>query len=69
MDKDNEHKQKCLIKYILSSKARRYEYLKHVIKYPKIVNYLINDDKSDSARISRRDLEPFIQNHVNNNFD
>ena len=54
-----------MIRDILGSKARRYEYLKHVTKYPNIINYLTNDDKLDCERIPSQYLEPFIQNHVN----
>lgn len=53
-----------MIKCILENKARRYEYLKYIVKYPKIMNYLTNDN-SNSKHIPLRYLEPFIKEHVN----
>ncbi len=63
-EEDNKQTEKILIQYILESKARRYEYLKNVIKYPKIMKYLLNNDPN-CLHIPLRYLEPFIQKYVN----
>jgi hypothetical protein len=63
-DNDEKQTQKFLIKCILESKARHYEYLKYVVKYPKIMKYLLNDNPN-CLPISLRDLEPFIKEYVN----
>jgi hypothetical protein len=65
-DTDEKQTEKFLIKCILESKARRYEYLKYVVKYPKIMTYLLNDNPN-CINIPLRYLEPFIKEYVNKN--
>lgn len=55
--------KKLVIKSILERKARRYAYIKHVITYPKIMKYILNDD-SNCMNIQLRHLEPFIKEYV-----
>ena len=55
--------QKQTIESILKNKAHRYEYIKHVVQYPKIMEYIMNDN-SDRTNIPLRYLEPFIKQHV-----
>ena len=51
------------MKCILEKKSRHYEYLKNIVKYPKIMSYILNDDP-DCIQISLRYLEPFIKEYV-----
>ena len=62
-DNDEKDTKKFLITCILQSKARRYEYLKHIVEYPKIMKYLLNDNPN-SIQIPARYLEPFIKEYV-----
>jgi len=62
-ENNEKQTQKFLIKCILESKARRYEYLKYVVKYPNIMKYLLNDNPN-CLPISLRYLEPFIKEYV-----
>jgi hypothetical protein len=63
---DEKKTPEFLIKCILESKARRYEYLKHVVRYPKIMKYLLNDNPN-CIQIPLRYLEPFIKEYVSLN--
>jgi len=63
---DEKKTPEFLIKCILESKARRYEYLKHVVRYPKIMKYLLNDNPN-CIQIPLRYLEPFIKEYVDKN--
>ncbi len=51
------------IKSILQRKDLHHEYIKHVVEYPKIMEYILNDN-TDCINIPLRHLEPFIKEHV-----
>ncbi len=62
-DTDERKTQKFLMKCILESKSRDYKYLKHIVQYPKITKYLLNDNPN-CIHIPLRYLEPFIKEYV-----
>ncbi|CAF0727809.1 unnamed protein product [Adineta steineri] len=54
---------KLLVESLVDSKVRHNEYLKHIVQYPKIMKYLMNDS-STCENIPRRHLEPFIKEYI-----
>ena len=57
-------RQKTLIEEILERKARQHAHLQHLLEYPKILRYLLENDRNPSSMIPLRHVEPFIIAHV-----
>jgi hypothetical protein len=55
--------RKTLIKSIVHRQARQYKYMKYLFDYPKIIEYIVNDNIKHT-NIPIRYLEPFIIEHV-----
>ena len=57
-------KEQALFEEIFERKVRQHAYLEHLNEYPKILRYIVKNDRKSSQLIPLRHVEPFIIAHV-----